>query len=171
MKTLVLGLGNDLLSDDGIGIVVTRALRERLPADESGVSVVESALSGLALLDLFFGYDRVVLVDGIHTGRRPPGSIIELTPDDLRSVVAPSPHYAGLPELLAVARNLGLPFPPDVRILAVETQDPWTIGGTLSAPVRGAVEEVVARVLASLSLEVGAAARAAGPPIEETPHA
>jgi hydrogenase maturation protease len=146
VKTLVLGLGNELLSDDAIGIVVARALRDRIPAEPGGVDVVESSLAGLALLDLFFGYDRAVVVDGIRTGRRPPGEVIELTPADLDSVVAPSPHYAGLPELLAVARNLGLPFPTDVRILAVETEDPYTIGGTLSEPVRGAVEGVVERV-------------------------
>lgn len=171
MKTLVLGLGNELLSDDAVGIVVTRAVRERLPAEDPDVCVVESSLSGLALLDLFFGYDRVVVVDGIHTGRRPPGSISLLRPDDLRSVVAPSPHYAGLPELLAVAWNLGLPFPTDVRILAVETQDPWTIGGTLSVPVRGAVEEVTARVLAILRPEAGGGPTTAAAPRKETPHA
>jgi hydrogenase maturation protease len=146
VKTLVLGLGNELLSDDAVGIVVARTLRERMPADPGGVDVVESSLAGLALLDLFFGYDRAVVVDGIRTGRRPPGEIVELSPADLDSVVAPSPHYAGLPELLAVARNLGLPFPTDVRILAVETEDPYTIGGDLSESVRGAVEGVVERV-------------------------
>ena len=171
MKILVLGLGNDLLSDDAIGIVVARTVREHLPEGESGVSVLESSLSGLALLDLFFGYDRVVLVDGVHTGRRPPGSLIELVPDDLRTVVAPSPHYAGLPELLAVAQNLGLPFPTDVRILAVETQDPWTIGGGLSPPVRGAVEEAAARVLALLSSEVGGVPRSADAGKGALPHA
>jgi hydrogenase maturation protease len=154
MKTLVLGLGNELLSDDAIGIIVTRALREHVPEDTAEVSLIESPLAGLALLDLFFGYDRAIVVDGIRTGRRTPGSVIELTPEDLDSVAAPSPHYAGFPELLAVAKNLGLPFPTDVRILAVETQDPWTIGGTLSPPVRAAVGDVVARVLGILHSEV-----------------
>ncbi|HEY7727993.1 MAG TPA: hydrogenase maturation protease [Candidatus Eisenbacteria bacterium] len=171
MRTLILGLGNDLLSDDAIGIVVTRALRERIPADAPDVSLVESSLSGLALLDLFFGYDRAIVVDGIHTGRRAPGSILELTPDDLDSVVAPSPHYAGLPELLAVARNLGLPFPTEVRILAVETLDPWTIGGPLSVPVLGALDSVVDRVMKLLRAGGGDALRPVEREKENAPHA
>lgn len=171
MKTLVLGLGNELLSDDGIGIVVARTLRERLPEEPGEVTVIESSLAGLALLDLFFGYDRAVVVDGIRTGRHPPGDVIELSPADLDSVTAPSPHYAGLPELFAVARNLGLPFPTDVRILAVETEDPYTIGGPLSAAVRGAVEGVVARVHRILESEGGDAAGIAGPHGKEAPHA
>jgi hydrogenase maturation protease len=145
VKTLVLGLGNELLGDDGIGIAAIQALREALPTRED-VDLVESPLAGLALLDLFLDYDRAVVVDGIRTGRHPPGSIIELSPADLDRIVAPSPHYAGLPELLAVARGLDLHFPSDVRILAVETEDPWTIGGTISEPVRGAIPEIVARV-------------------------
>lgn len=147
MQTLVLGLGNDLLGDDGLGFAAIEALRRESPPDE-GVDLVASPLAGLALLDLFLGYDRAVVVDGIRTGRRAAGSIIELVPADLDRIVAPSPHYAGFPELLAVARALDLPFPTDVRILAVETEDPYTIGGTMSEPVRGAIPQVIARIRA-----------------------
>jgi len=149
MKTLVLGLGNDLLGDDGIGLAAIEALRAETPPLE-GVDFVASPLSGLALLDLFVGYDRAVVVDGIRTGRHPAGSVTELLASDLDRIVAPSPHYAGLPELFAVARSLDLPFPSEVRILAVETEDPYTVGGAMSAPVRDAVPAVVARVRALL---------------------
>jgi hydrogenase maturation protease len=153
MRTLVLGLGNELLSDDGVGIAAARALGERL-RERTDVDVRESPLAGLALLDLFLGYDRAVVVDGIHTGRSPAGSLIELSPSDLDAVVAPSPHYAGLPEMLAVARRFALPFPSDVRILAVETVDPWTIGGGLSPAVRDVIPEVIDRVCDMVDAEV-----------------
>jgi hydrogenase maturation protease len=150
VRTLVLGLGNDLLADDGVGPAVIEALRAGDPPAED-VDLVASPLSGLALLDLFVGYDRAVVVDGIRTGRRPPGSVTEIDAGALGRIVAPSPHYAGLPEMLAVARALDLRFPPEVRILAVETEDPCTVGGTMTEPVRRAVPEAAARVRALLS--------------------
>ena len=66
--------------------------------------VVESAASGMALIEVFAGYDRAVVVDSIRTGRNPPGTIIELGLADLGRVVAPSLHQAGIPEMAAVAR-------------------------------------------------------------------
>lgn len=143
MKTLVLGLGNELLSDDAIGILAARALKEKLNKE---ADVVESSLSGLALLDLFVSYERAIVIDAVKTGRCPPGTIYELSPADLDSVVAPSPHYAGLPELLALAKRLGLDFPKEIKIFALEVEDPYTIGGGLSAPVRAALDELVQRV-------------------------
>lgn len=143
MKTLVLGLGNELLSDDAVGIFAARALKEKL---SDKVDVIESSLAGLALLDFFIGYERVIVIDAVKTGRRPPGTIYELSPEDLDSVMAPSPHYAGLPELLAVAKQLNLDFPKEIRIFALEVEDPYTIGGGLSAPVRETLKELVQRV-------------------------
>lgn len=145
MTTLILGLGNELLSDDAIGILAARAAHAAFE-DRDDVRVMESAMSGLALLDLFLEYDRVIVIDGIRTDRNAPGTVTELSPSDLDAIVAPSPHYAGLPEMLAVARRLDLHFPDDVRILAVETEDPWTIGGGVSDSVRRALPEVLARV-------------------------
>jgi hydrogenase maturation protease len=145
MKTLVLGLGNELLSDDGVGIAAARSVRSGL-AGRRDVDVVESSLAGVALLDLFLGYDRAIVIDAIRTRRAAPGSVFELSPADLDPVAAPSPHFTGLPEMLAVARQLRLAFPADVRILAVEVEDAATIGGGMSEPVREAVPRVTARV-------------------------
>jgi hydrogenase maturation protease len=150
VKTLVLGLGNELLSDDAIGVLAARALASKISCH--GVNVVESALSGMALLDLFIGYERAIIIDAIQTGQQPAGTILELTPSDLSLVVAPSPHYAGLPELLAIAKELQLDFPRRLKILAVEVADLHTIGARLSPPVERALPRLIERVLAELSL-------------------
>jgi hydrogenase maturation protease len=165
MKILVLGLGNDLLADDAAGILAARRLQEVFPPGGAGrsehgsglaqvppptVDVVESSLSGVALLDLFLGYDKAIIVDAVQTGRAPPGTIHELAPEDLGSIVAPSPHYTGLPELLELAKNLDLPFPGEIAIFALEVQDPHTIGGALSAPVEAALPDLTARVIAKV---------------------
>lgn len=143
MKTLILGLGNELLGDDAVGILAARALKERL---KDKADVVESALSGMALLDLFMGYERAIIIDAVKTGQSPPGTIYELTPSDLSTVLAPSPHYAGLPELIATATALTLDFPKVIKIFAMEVEDPHTVGGKLSPPVAQALEKLVQRV-------------------------
>lgn len=143
MKTLVLGLGNELLSDDAVGVLAVRTLKEHL---QDKADVVESSLSGMALLDLFIGYERAIIIDAVQTGRAPPGTIYELSPNDLGTVLAPSPHYAGLPELIATAQRLHLDFPKEIKIFAMEVEDPYTIGGTLSPGVAQALRDLVQRV-------------------------
>ncbi len=140
MKLLVLGLGNELLSDDAVGILAARVLKERL---RDKAEVVESSLSGMALLDLLIGYERAILIDAVKTGRTPPGTISELSPADLGAVAAPSPHYAGLPELIATAQALNLNFPKEIKIFAIEVEDPYTIGRGLSPTVAQALGKLI----------------------------
>ena len=146
-KTLILGLGNDLLADDAIGILAARRLQTRLG---ERADVVESSLHGLALLETFLGYDRALIIDAIQTGRHPPGTIIELSPEDFRPVDVPSPHFAGLPEMIALARELDLPFPARIRILAVEIANAAVIGGAMTPAVSAALDGVCDRAAALL---------------------
>ncbi|MGO8721594.1 MAG: hydrogenase maturation protease [Acidimicrobiales bacterium] len=151
MRTLVLGLGNEYAGDDAVGILAVRALREELCY---AADIVESAASGLALLEVFAGYDRAVVVDSIRTGRNPAGTIVELGLADVGRVVAPSLHHAGIPELAAVAERLGLRFPTETSVLAVEVADPPMFGAPLSEPVAAAVGPLVRRVRARIELWV-----------------
>jgi hydrogenase maturation protease len=143
VRTLVLGLGNELAGDDAIGPLVVRALRDEL---DGVADVVESSASGLALIEVFAGYDRAVVVDSIVTGRNPPGTVTDKGLEDVGRVVAPSLHQAGLAELAAVAGRLGLGFPSRTRVLAVEVADPYTLGVGLSPSVASALEGLVGRV-------------------------
>ena len=142
-RTLVLGLGNDFAGDDALGVLVARRLLLEL---EGVADVVESASSGLGLLEVLAGYERAVIVDSVVTGRAPPGTIVELGLDEVGEVVAPSVHHTGLPELAAVAARLDLDFPSTTRVLAVEVVDPYTLGAGLSPPVARVLDEVIARV-------------------------
>ena len=143
MKPLVLGLGNELLSDDGIGMLTAR----RLAGEFCGrADVVESGLSGVALLDILAGHPKAIIIDAMQTGQVPPGTILELDPGDFRAIPSPSPHYTGLPEMITLARELNLEFPDEVRILAVEAEDLRTIGGPLSPPVAEAMDKLVQMV-------------------------
>lgn len=142
MKILVLGLGNDLLADDGIGHLAVADLAPRL----AGRADVEAtAQHGLALLDLLTGYDAAVVLDASCTGARPVGAVYEIDPATLARVESPSPHFAGFPEMLDLATRLRLRFPRRLRILAVEVLDPYTVGGVMTSAVRAALPELCER--------------------------
>jgi len=143
MKPLVVGLGNDLLSDDAIGVLTARELHKEI-GDQA--DVIESNLTGVALIDLFIGYKQVIIIDAIYTSRFKPGTIIELDPKDLSAIPNPSPHYTGLPEMIKIADQLNLEFPKEIKIFTIEVVDPHTIGGKLSEPVASAMGKLVSRV-------------------------
>ncbi|HLE16113.1 MAG TPA: hydrogenase maturation protease, partial [Anaerolineales bacterium] len=92
-KTLVLGLGNPILTDDGIGVLVVEALRSRLPPD-TPVDLAEVSVGGLTLMENMIGYDRVILIDAYQPPNpRKPGAIHRLTLEELQSI-SPTQHSA-----------------------------------------------------------------------------
>ena len=121
MKTLVLGLGNPILSDDGVGPYVVRELDGKLSGD---VTVAETSLAGLNLLDLLVGYDRAIIVDAIKTGGGRAGEIYRLDIDDFTSTRhAASTHDVNLVTALELGEKLGLDLPQKIDILAIEVAD------------------------------------------------
>jgi hydrogenase maturation protease len=143
VKLLVLGLGNELLADDGVGLLIIRELSKEYKGQ---AELVECTVSGLALLEYFVGFDKAIVVDAIHTGKQPAGTVYELVPSDLGEVYAPSPHYTGLPEMMALAKQLELQFPDDIKIFAMEIADPYTIGGPLTKSVSDAMEGLILKI-------------------------
>jgi hydrogenase maturation protease len=148
-RALVLGLGNDLLCDDAVGLRAVQTLKPWL-AGADDVDIVESCEMGLALLDFMVGYRQLVVVDAVQTGRAPPGFIHELGLEDLKRLPQMSPHFLGLGEILALGRLLGLTVPEQVRVFAVEAGDPFTLSLQMTAPVEQALPAVTDRILATL---------------------
>jgi hydrogenase maturation protease len=146
MKILILGLGNDILGDDAVGILAAREIASRL-ADRPEIDVVETSMHGVALLEFFIGYDRAIIIDAIHSGKHQPGTIIEIKTSDLKPVISPSPHYAGIPEMFAIAEQLGLEFPSYIQIVALEVEDPYTIGADMTDSVQNALPDLITKVL------------------------
>jgi hydrogenase maturation protease len=141
-RILVLGLGNDILGDDAVGLVAARRLRGHCPA---GVDVVEAAEGGLGLLDFLEGRSHALLLDALLTGRHPAGTVLEFSREDFHVTSGPSPHYAGLPEVLRLAECLAIPVPTDLRVLAMEVEDPYRIREGLSLAVDKALPCYVQR--------------------------
>ncbi len=141
-RCLLLALGNDILKDDGVGLAAARLLRDEF---QKSVDIVEAPGAGLALLELLEGYDQALLLDAIFTGYAPPGTVLEFSRDDFQKAAAPSAHYVGLPEILRQAERLGIVFPHELRILALEVASPFESHGEMSPSTRGALPGYVDR--------------------------
>lgn len=141
MNTLLLGIGNLLLTDDGVGIHAIQQLQTRytLPAE---VQVVDGGTCGLDLLQFLEGVDKLVILDAANL-RKPPGTIVRMEGDQVPAYLAikTSPHEIGLPELLFAAR-LSEIYPPQVVIFGMQPQSIETWLG-LTPVVEGKLEEFV----------------------------
>jgi hydrogenase maturation protease len=147
---LVLCLGNALRKDDAVALRTADLLDADPPP---GAVLRRTAVSGLYLLDEMEGFDRVVVVDAVRTGRHPPGTVLSFPLEDLRAPEGPSPHSIGLPSALARARGAGATVPSRVHVVAVEVEDMESVGEGLTPAVARAVPaaaEAVRRAVAAL---------------------
>jgi len=142
VRTLVLGVGNPILSDDGVGIHAARLLKDEGIPD---VEVEELPAGGLELLDLVRGYDRVVIIDAIETKDGKPGDIYRLEEEDFEKAVhGSSPHGINIATALALGRKL-VPeqMPREVHFIAVEARELVQVSEELTPEVEKALPEVL----------------------------
>ena len=148
-KTLVLGLGNILLSDDGVGVrVVERLLQEYIFPHE--VQVMDGGTLGLDLLHYVEDVDRLLVVDALDVKAK-PGTLARLADEEVPAFLAPkiSPHQMGLVDLLAASRLSGH-LPAELVLWGVQPES-LEVGLELSPTVAAQVDSLVERVLAELS--------------------
>ena len=149
MKTLILGLGNPILTDDGVGPRVARELEGRL--DQQEATVMESSLAGLDMLDLLTDYDRVIIIDAIQTDEGMPGRIYQLEPDILASTRhAGTPHDVNLATALELGKKLGLSLPQQISIFAIEVKDVTSFGEKCTPEVMKAIPACATMVIREL---------------------
>jgi len=137
---LVLGLGNTILSDDGVGIYAVRRVRELLEPAEP-IDVVEAELAGFALLDLLEGYRACVIVDAVEWPDLVPGELRQLGLSDFAPTARlAAGHQIDLPTALELGKTLQRPMPAKVVIVAVQVEDPRLLAEHCTAAVAGAIE-------------------------------
>jgi len=152
MKTLVLGLGNELYGDDGVGIHIIRHLIEELQTEKKSkpwlknVDFRECRISGLSLLDVIVGYEKLVIIDTIKKPNPQTGRIHTLEGTELRHIPGPSPHYVSLPQTLEIGEKLGLKVPREIKIIAVEAKNMYNLGEGLSSKMKKALPSIIEEV-------------------------
>jgi len=139
-KILVIALGNDILSDDGVAIEALNYLKEEY---SEKIELEEVFGGGLELLDLMEGKEKVLIIDSIYTGQAEPGTIYELNEDNFSKTITSSPHYVGLPEVLNMAKLLEIPFPNEIKILAMEIKNINEVKQGLSKEVQDKLPSLV----------------------------
>jgi len=140
-RTVVLGLGNPVLSDDGVGLAVAAEVK-RLLAEEPipGVDVLASTRAGFELIDLLRGYARAIIVDCLTLPDPVPGRVRRLGLDDVAgSARLINAHEISVAVAFRLAQQLAIPMPGEVEILAVEAADTSTIAEGLTPDVADAV--------------------------------
>ncbi len=161
--TLVVGLGNPLRGDDGVGWRVVDALHDALPALTVGedpigrVELEQMAVGGLTLMERLVGYERAILVDAVSTGHAPVGTVTCLPLAEIETRAAAhldSAHDATLPAALAAGRALGATLPAEIWAVGVEAilHDRFEDG--LSPEVAAAVPLAVTACLTRIRTEV-----------------
>jgi hydrogenase maturation protease len=148
-KTLILGMGNPLLCDDGVGLRVAAELKDRV--DQPEVTILESGIAGLALLDLLVGYNRAIIIDAIQTIDGKPGHIYQLDTkafDTARHTL--SPHDVDFTTALEFGNKLGLSLPQQIVIFAIEASDVHTFVEECTPEVQKAIPTCVEMVLQEL---------------------
>jgi hydrogenase maturation protease len=156
---VVIGLGNPLMGDDGLGLAALERLRERAPTAE--VELVDGGTWGLSLLPIVESASHLLLLDAID-GDRPPGTVIELTGGEVPRYfeVKFSPHEVDLRDVLALAELRGA-LPREIVALGIQPAR-VEMRTDLSDAVLGALEPLLDRACARLADWTGAAALAVG---------
>ena len=142
-KTLVVGLGNPLLGDDGVGWHVAEQLREKEPLMPD-VEIDTLALGGIGLMERLVGYQRAIIIDALKTGRFPTGSVHSFGLDELENQFAGhlgSAHETNLQTALVMGRELGADLPGEVTVVAIESPYIFDFSDQLSPEVAAAVEK------------------------------
>ncbi len=147
--TLILGLGNPLRGDDGVGVYVVQELETR--ALSEGVELVDGGTQGLGIIPLLEGRQRVILVDAADVGRS-PGEFVRFGLDEGRLLGEDrhlAIHYAGLRDALLLAQALKM-LPPEVIIYGVQpVSTQWD--SALSPQVEAILPKLVEAVLAEVA--------------------
>jgi hydrogenase maturation protease len=150
MKTLIIGLGNPILGDDGVGWQIANEVERR----SGRVEVDCLAVGGISLMERLVGYDRVILVDSISSGLAPQGTVLSFPLEELPDTATghlTSAHDTSLQTALRVGRLLGAHLPDQVTVVAIESQGVYDFCDSLSPEVSAAVPGAVRKIFELLN--------------------
>jgi hydrogenase maturation protease len=152
MKTLVLGLGNPILSDDGVGIRVAHEVANQVRSSQ--ITVSETNVAGLGLLDSIVGYYKVVIIDAIQTEKGQAGQIYRMGIEDFSPTKHfSSPHQINLATALELGKMLNLEMPREITVFGVEAKDITSFSEKCTPEVERAIPEATKMVLAELNCQ------------------
>ncbi|MCX8062084.1 MAG: hydrogenase maturation protease [Anaerolineales bacterium] len=147
LRTRIIGLGNPILGDDGIGWRVAEQIEKELEAKRRSfphlrIDIQKFSLGGLSLMEQMIDTDAVILIDAIQTGHKPVGSVYKLDLDKLPNYSAghtTSTHDTSLQNALQAGKLLGAQLPEIIWVVAIEAEKVYEFSENLSPAVEQAI--------------------------------
>jgi hydrogenase maturation protease len=152
MRTIVLGVGNPILCDDGAGIHVAHQLKKQIT--DPSVTIDEAYTGGMNLLDMMIGYEKAILIDTVHVADAKNGDVKRLSLKDCVDVGHTSnPHDVSLQEALGLAEKLGeKQIPKEIVLIGIVVKEaPLHFGEHLSTHIAAAVPKAIEMTLHELN--------------------
>ena len=144
MKTLVLGLGNPILTDDGVGIKIAQKIKEENP----DLEVIETSEGAFALLDHVIGCDKLIIIDSIKTEQGKPGELYKLELEDLKPTLnLATSHGMDIATAFKVGEGLGYKMPQSLSIYAVGIRDNTTFGEECTKEVAERIPFIAKKII------------------------
>lgn len=148
-KTLILGLGNDILTDDGIGPRLVRDLAQMI--DNLNVQFETACTGGLEIMEYIQGYEKVVFIDAIRTRDGKPGDVDYFIPSDFRETShLSSLHDVDFLTALKLGNTLNLGLPADLHIIAVEIIEDMEFSEEFTPPLKEKYPDILEEVCATV---------------------
>jgi hydrogenase maturation protease len=154
MNTIVLGVGNPILSDDGVGIHVVKYLKNHI--SHSDVTIDEALTGGMNLLDLILGYDKAIIIDAIKLPNVKSGEVRKFSLSDVSTAHSCNPHDVSLLEAIEMAKKLGEErVPHEIVIIGISMKTmPCEFGETLSREIAEAVPRAAEMAINELQKDI-----------------
>ena len=144
MDTLVLGVGNPILTDDAVGFRVAHLIQAAKPE----LTVIETVEAGLTLLELVNGYERVIIIDSVKTGRVKPGTLHQLSLDQIDPTWNfCSTHGIDIRMAFELGRKLDYKLPAKISIYGIEVEDNINFGEKCTKNVEQSIPWIVREII------------------------
>jgi hydrogenase maturation protease len=155
MKTLVLALGNPILSDDGVAHEVADRLAQRLQeageSNSGGVDIIKSSGATMDIIGQLAGYERLMVIDAVQLGSVPLGTVHRFSLDDLSDTVRiSSPHDINFATALGLGKEWGYDIPEDIRIYGIEVKELLKFSEGCTPEVAESLDSIVEQIFSDM---------------------
>lgn len=146
---LVLGLGNDLLSDDAIGPIIVKKLNQNF--SDKNITYRVAAVGGMDLIELIEGFEKVIIIDGIKSANGIPGKLYKYTSTDFEETLHLSSfHNTDFKTTIELALRLNIQIPQHIDIFAIEIVKDLEFSKDLSSELKSKFNSIYEQILVFL---------------------
>lgn len=144
-KILILGIGNDILTDDAIGPKLVNHLKTNLSHKEFSFHI--AAVGGMEIIEFICGFNTVIIIDAIRTKDGIPGTVYHLTPEDFKETLHLSSfHDMNFLTALEFARRMDIQLPEQIDIIAIEIVEDLTFSNDFSPVISRKYKQICKEV-------------------------